>query len=126
VFQPGRIVVQLLRAPLISFSAALTAHVEAHYNDDAHKNLLCTPVPFPRNPAEYVRTVAVNMSNQLRWGQDAALRQWIRQCRLDAFGRLTSGVDQTDAEKQAVLARLKTQAQAAAANLPRLMAAGVS
>lgn len=126
VFQPGRIVVQLLRAPLISFSAALTAHVEAHYDDDAHKNLLCTPVPFPRNPAEYTRTVAVNMSNQLRWGQDAALRQWIRQCRLDAFGRLTSGVDKADAEKQAVLARLKTQAQAAAANLPRLMAAGVS
>jgi hypothetical protein len=83
-------------------------------------------VPFPRSPAEYPRTVAVNMSNQLRWGQDAALRQWIRQCRLDAFGRLTSGVDKADAEKQAILARLKTQAQAAAANLPRLMAAGVS
>lgn len=126
VFQPGRIVVQLLRAPLVSFSAALTAYVEAHYDDDAHKNLLCTPVPFPRNPAEYAHTIAVNMSNQLRWGQDAALRQWIRQCRLDAFGRLTSGVDKADAEKQAILARLKTHAQAAAANLPRLMAAGLS
>ena len=126
VFQPGRIVVQLLRAPLISFSAALTAYVEARYSDDAHKNLLCNPVPFPRNPAEYARTIAVNMSNQLQWGQDATLRQWIRQCRLDAFGRLTSGVDKADAEKQAILARLKTQAQAAAANLPRLLAAGLS
>lgn len=123
VFQGGRIVVQLLRAPLVAFSAALTAYVEAHFDDEAHKNRLCRPVPFPHTLADYARTVAVNMGNQLQWGQDAALRQWIRQCRLDAFGRLISGVDKADAEKQAILARLKTQSQAAAANLPRLLAA---
>ncbi len=122
VFQGNRIVVQLLRAPLVSFSAALTAYVEAHYDDDAHKNRLCAPVPFPHTTAGYVRTMAVNMSNQIQWGQDATLRQWIRDCRLDAFGRLTSGVDKADAEKQAILTRLKTQAQAAAANMPRLLA----
>ena len=123
VFQGRRIVVQLLRAPLISFSAALTAHVEARHGDDALKNRLCTPVPFPHTTADYVRTVAGNMANQLQWGQDPGLRQWIRECRLDAFGRLTHGVDKADAAKQAVLARLKAQAQAAAANLPRLLAA---
>jgi hypothetical protein len=123
VFQHGRIVVQLLRAPHVAFSAALTAYVEAHYGDESQKNRLCNPVPFPRTPAEYPRTMAVNMSNQLQWGQDAALRQWIRNCRLDAFGRLASGVDKADVEKQAVLARLKSQAQAAAVNLPRLLAA---
>jgi hypothetical protein len=123
VFQGGRIVVQLLRAPHVAFSAALTAYVEAHHDDESHKNRLCTPVPFPSSPAEYPRTMAGNMSNQLLWGQDATLRQWIRNCRLDAFGRLTSGVDKADAEKQAILARLKAQAQAAAANMPRLLAA---
>ncbi len=123
VFQGHRILVQLLRAPHVSFSAALTAHVEAQYDDEALKNRLCTPAPFPLTTADYVRTVAVNMSNQLQWGQDPALRQWIRQCRLDAFGRLTHGVDKADAGKQAVLARLKAQSQAAAANLPRLLAA---
>lgn len=126
VFQDGRIVVQLLRAPLITFSAALTAYVEAHYDDDAHKNRLCKPVPFPRTTADYARTMAVNMSNQFHWSQDAALRQWIRQCRLDAFGRLAGGVDKADAEKQALLARLKTQSQAAAANMPRLLAAAAA
>ncbi|MFY7855815.1 MAG: NAD(P)-binding protein [Rubrivivax sp.] len=123
VFRGGRIVVQLLRAPLVSFSAALTAHVEAHHDDEALKNRLCTPVPFPHRPAEYVHTMAVNMRNQLQWGQDPALRQWMRQCRLDAFARLTASVDKTDLPKMALLARLKTQAQAAAANLPRLLAA---
>jgi hypothetical protein len=122
VFQGGRIVVQLLRAPLVSFSAALTAWVEAHHADDAAKNALCQPVPFPHTPAGYVRTVAANMRNQALWGQDAALRQWIRECRLDAFGRLIGGVDKADAARQAVLARMKAQAQAAAANAPRLLA----
>jgi hypothetical protein len=126
VFQGGRIVVQLLRSPLVAFSAALTAYVEAHYEDEAHKNRLCNPVPFPHTTADYPRTMAANMSNQLQWGQDATLRQWIRQCRLDAFGRLVSGVDKADADKQALLARLKTQAQAAAANLPRLLAAAAA
>ena len=123
VFQGHRIVVQLLRAPLVTFSAALTAYVEAHYDDEAHKNRLCTPVPFPLVTADYVRTMAANMRNQFQWGQDAALRQWIRHCRLDAFGRLVGSVDKADAGKQALLARLKAQAQAAAMNLPRLIAA---
>lgn len=126
VFQGNRIVVQLLRSPHIAFNAALTAYVEAHHDDEAHKNRLCRPVPFPQTVAEYPRMMAGNMRNQFEWGQDAGLRQWIRNCRLDAFGRLVSGVDKADAEKQAVLARLKTQAQAAAANMPRLLAAAAS
>jgi hypothetical protein len=126
VFQGGRIVVQMLRAPLVAFSAALTAYVEAHHDDEAHKNRLCHPVPFPRVPADYARTMAVNMSNQFLWGQDAALRQWVRNCRLDAFGRLSGGADKADVEKQAMLARLKTQAQAATVNLPRLLAAAAA
>jgi hypothetical protein len=126
VFQGGRVVVQLLRAPLVAFSAALTAYVEAHHDDEAHKNRLCNPVPFPRTAAEYPRTMAVNMSNQFQWGQDAALRQWIRNCRLDAFGRLAGGADKADVEKQALLARLKVQAQAAAANMPLLLAAATA
>lgn len=122
VFQGQRIVVQLLRAPLIAFSAALTAHVEASCGDEAQKNRLCMPVPFPRTAAEYPRTIAANLGNAFTWGQDAALRPWIRDCRLDAFGRLTAGADKADAEKQAILARLKAQAQAAGANMPRLLA----
>lgn len=122
VFQPGRIVIQLLRAPLVAFSAALTACIEAHHGDDALKNRLCAPVPFPHVAADYPRTVAVAMANQLQWNQDEALRQWIRRCRLDAFGRLTASADKQDAEQQAILARLKASVPAAMARLPRLIA----
>lgn len=122
VFQGRRIVVQLLRAPLVTFSAALTAFIEARYDDDAHKNRLCGPVPFPRTAAGYPQAMVANMTNEFHWRQEPELRQWIRESRLDAFGKLTSGADKNDAEKQAILTRLKTQGQAAAANMPKLLA----
>jgi hypothetical protein len=63
------------------------------------------------------------MMNQFHWSQDKALRRWIRESRLDGFGKLIASVDKADAEKQAVVAQLKTSAMAAMANLTRLMAA---
>ena len=105
----------------MTFSAALSAYVEAHYEDDATKNRLCTPVPFPDSLAGYVSSTVGNMMNQFRWSQDAALRAWIRGSRLDGFGRLVAGVARDDVDRQAVLARLKQQAPAAMANAPRLL-----
>jgi len=122
VFQGRKIVPQLVRAPLVAFSAAMTAYVEAHYDDDVHKNRLCASVPFPHTLAAYPRTVMANMTNQFHWGQDKALREWIRASRLDGFGKLIASVDKQDTEKQAVIARVKEQAAAAMANLPKLMA----
>jgi NAD(P)-binding Rossmann-like domain len=124
VFQGDRIVPQVVRAPLLAFSAALTAYVEAHGGDDAQKNRLCAPVPFPHTPADYPATMLANMLNQLNWSQDKALRDWIRASRLDGFGKLMASADKNDAAKQATIARLKENAMAAAGNLQRLIAAG--
>ncbi len=121
IFQTGRILPQLVRAPLISISAAVCAYVEAHYPDDATKNALCTPVPFPTHVAGYVRSTQVNMLNQMRWSQDKTLRAWMRDSRLDGFGKLTASVDPSDAEKVALLAELRQQSMAAMANAPRLL-----
>ena len=112
----------MLRLPQPAFSAALTAWVEAHVADPKDQARLCTTVPFPHTLAEYPRAMVVSMSNQFQWGQDKELRSWIRNSRLDGFGKLMSGVDPQDAEKQAILARFKEQAVAAMKNLPRLMA----
>ena len=121
IFQPGKILPQLVRAPLISISAALCAYVEAHYPDDASKNALCTPVPFPSNIAGYVRSTQVNMLNQMRWSQDKTLRAWMRDSRLDGFGKLTTSVDAADTEKLSLLGELRQQAMAAMANAPQLL-----
>lgn len=121
VFQPGLLVVQLLRAPLVTLSASVCAYVEAHHADDAVKNELCAPVPFPRAPAGYIAAVLVGMANHLRWSQDKALRNWMRDNRLDGFGRLVSQVAPGDAAKQAILAELRQHMPAALANGQRLL-----
>lgn len=121
VFQGSRIALQLLRAPLVVQSAALTAFIEVHGSDDAHKNSLCTPVPFPKNLAGFARATQVSMMNQLAWSQDKALRQWMRESRLDGFGKMVAEVDKGDVDKLATLTRLRGNAMAAMANMPKLM-----
>jgi hypothetical protein len=125
IFQPNKIVLQLVRAPLPTFSAALIAYVEAHYPDDAGdvtKNKLCGNVPFPHTLADYPRTMMVNMMNQMQWGQDKTLRAWMRDSRLDGFAKLMTSVDPSDIEKMTILGNLKTQAMAAMGNMPKLLA----
>jgi hypothetical protein len=50
IFQDGRIVLQLVRVPQPTFSAAIIAYVEVHGGDDARKNRLCAPAPVPASP----------------------------------------------------------------------------
>jgi len=125
VFQEHRILIQLLRAPLVALSAALTAYVEVHCADEAQKNQLCTPVPFPKNLAGYARATQVSMMNQFRWSQDKVLRQWMRNSRLDGFGKMVAELDKTDTDRQAILATLRANSMAAISNMPNLMASTV-
>jgi Pyridine nucleotide-disulphide oxidoreductase len=122
IFQPNRIVPQLVRAPLISFSAAVCAYVEAHYEHDVVKNRLCTVVPFPRNVAGWIGSTMANMANQVRWGQDKALRQWMTNSRLDGFSKMTASIQEDDYQKIAILGELRTHGMAAMQNVKKLIA----
>ncbi|MBC7719362.1 MAG: NAD(P)-binding protein [Chitinophagaceae bacterium] len=122
IFQGDKLTLQLVRMPLATFSAALVAYVEAHHDDDAVKNKLCTPVPFPDGLSMYPRSTMVSMMNQLAWNQDKTLRTWIHHSRLDGFGKIIASVDPTDFEKMTILEKFKNNAKAAMANLPKLMA----
>ena len=122
IFQPNKIVLQMVRAPLPTFSAATIAYVEAHYPDDDVRNKLCADVPFPQTLAEYPCTMMVTMMNQMQWSHDKPLRNWMRDTRLDGFGKLMSNIDPSDAEKLAIMGNFRTQAMAAMANMPKLLA----
>ncbi len=122
MFQPDRIVPQLLRTPLISFSAAVCAYVEAHYEDDAIKNQLCTVVPFPRNIAGWIASTMGNMANQMRWSKEKALRNWMMQSRLDGFSKMTASVQEGDLQKVAIMQALREHGMAAMGNMKKLMA----
>ena len=123
IFQDGKIVLQLVRVPQPTFSAAIIAYVEAHGGDDARKNRLCAPAPFPHRLADYARSMLVSMTNGAQWQQDEAMRRWIRASRLDAFAKLLASADRDDAGKQALIARFREQAGKAFANLSKLTAA---
>lgn len=126
IFEGDKITPQLVRVPQPAFSAALIAHVELHYPDDATKNRLCATVPFPHDLPMYLRSNIANMMNQFQWMQDDGLSRWIRDSRLDGFGKVIAAVDRDDAEKMALLGELRANAMAAMGNLNRLAAeAGV-
>jgi hypothetical protein len=112
----------MVRLPQPAFSAALCAFIEAAYTDDAQKNALCTPTPLPDTLDEYLRATLVNLTNQLHWSQDKRVRRWIYESRLDGFGKVVASAPADDAEKQAVIARLKANAMRAAMNLQTLIA----
>jgi hypothetical protein len=124
IFDCNRITPQLVRAPQPAFSAALVAYVEAHYDDDAAKNALCRTVPFPETLAHYPMCNIVNMMNQFAWSQDKVLSRWIRNSRLDGFGKVIAAVKPDDAEKLELLTRLRSTAVAALMNLQKLAATG--
>jgi hypothetical protein len=121
VFQGDLIVPQMIRLPQPAFSAALTAYVEANYEDDTTKNGLCGSIPLPRTLDLYPRAVLGNMMNQLAWSQDPKLREWIRESRLDGFGKVIAAVDPTDMKKVAILKKFRSFSMPAAANLTKLI-----
>jgi hypothetical protein len=123
IFQDGHITPQLVRVPQPAFSAALVAFVEAHYDDDAQKNALCRTVPFPETLAHYVPCNIINMMNQFTWGQDKALSRWIRNSRLDGFGKVIAAVGPGDTEKVELLNKFRSNAMAAMVNLQKLAVA---
>jgi NAD(P)-binding Rossmann-like domain len=83
VFDGNRITLQSLRGCQQVFSAALTAHVEVSYHDDAKRNDLCAPVPHPNTDTDWLTTTMAEHRNQMRWLDDAELMEWLCAARLD-------------------------------------------
>jgi hypothetical protein len=123
MFQPGRIFPQLVRAPLVTFSAAVCAYLEVNYETDEQRNALCKPVPFPQSPAGWIAAMLVGLQNQMAWGQGKALRNWMRDSRLDGFGKLVASVSPDDVEKMTILNDMKQYTMAAVGNGQKLLQA---
>jgi len=120
VFGPDRITLQVVRAPAPTFSAALAAWVEVHVDEDARRNALCPPLIFPSDALDYPQAELANLRVQAVWASEPRLRQWIRDSRLDGFGKVVDGIAPDDAERMAVLRRLRDTMRPAVANLARL------
>jgi hypothetical protein len=122
VFQGNLITPQMVRSYQPVFSAAFIAHIEAAYEDEAEKNRLCGVVPLPNHDTDYLKYTSAFMMNQYNWGQNKEIRQWLRDNRLDGFSKMVSEVKPEDAEKVAILTRMRENAMPAMGKLQQFLA----
>ncbi|MGD9620269.1 MAG: NAD(P)-binding protein [Mycolicibacterium sp.] len=83
VFEGDRITLQSVRGCQQVFSSAFIAHVEARYPDDVARNDLCTPIPHPDAPSDWLRIMLSDNLAQIRWARDPELMEWLQSCRLN-------------------------------------------
>jgi len=88
VFQDGRIVLQQVRHLSPSFNAALIGFVEAHRDDDADKNRLCPPNPYPAGVADWPRMVSRTWRTERRWLSEPDVSRWVAESRLNLLQAL--------------------------------------
>jgi hypothetical protein len=122
VFAGDTITPQTVRPYQPVFSAAFIAHVDACYDDEETMNRICGVVPLPNNDADFLHFTLASMINQQTWSKDPGLRAWNYANRLDGFTRLVADVREDDAEKMAILARMRDHARPAMMKLQQLIA----
>jgi hypothetical protein len=122
VFQPDRIVAQMIRMPNPSLSAALIAWVEANVDGELAQNALTPGAPLPDLVEEFPRAELANLGVQACWSSNPALAKWVSECRLDGVARLIRDVSPDDTAKMAILKQLQPAVMAAATNLQKLSA----
>ena len=88
IFQDGRIVLQQVRHLSPSFNAALIGFVEAHRDDDADKNRLCPPNPYPAGTADWGRMVSRTWRTERRWLSEPDVSRWVAESRLNLLQAL--------------------------------------
>ncbi len=88
IFQPGRIVLQQVRQLSPCFNAALVGFTEAHRDDDADKNRLCPPNPYPSSIEDWPRMMSCTLITAERWLDEPDLSAWVAQSRLNLLRAL--------------------------------------
>ena len=121
IFQGDQIIPQTVRSYQPVFSAALIAHIELTKDTEKEKNALCAVVPLPNHDTDWIRLMIPFMMNQYNWSRDSEIREWLTHNRLDGFSGMVRGVSPDDAEKQAILARMKAASMPAMAKLTQLV-----
>jgi NAD(P)-binding Rossmann-like domain len=118
IFQPGRIVLQQVRHLSPSFNAALAGFVEAHRDDDADKNRLCQPNPYPSAIEDWPRMMSRTWRTEGRWLSEPDVSAWVAKSRLNLLRALPEHA--TDPSVQLAVKRYLTHISAAIERLKQL------
>jgi hypothetical protein len=120
VFDANNISLQAVRTCQPAFSAAVIAHVEATYPDDDTRNAFCGPVPYPREPTDWLRMMLAFNKNQLQWVSDPEMMAWVDAARLNVLHHVTAAVSERAREK--IISTLTSQLPAINDKLETLLA----
>jgi len=121
VFEDDLITLQAVYAPLVTYSAALIARIEAQFDDDATKNSLSTPVNLADTPYEWMGSTAQNMMNQNAWSQAPEMSGWVNQCRLNPAAAAIREDSLSEPENAAILDKIRKTAAPAVMNMYKLI-----
>jgi NAD(P)-binding Rossmann-like domain len=99
VFTDDHISLQAVRTCQPAFSAAVIGHVEATYADDETRNAFCGPVPYPREPTDWLRMMLAFNKNQLQWFSDPEMMAWVDASRLNVLHHVSAAVSDRAREK---------------------------
>ncbi len=88
IFQPGRIVLQMIRQLSPTFNAALVGFVEARGGEDTDRNRLCPPNPYPSSIGDWPGMTARTWAATARWRSDREVSAWIARSRLNLLAAL--------------------------------------
>jgi hypothetical protein len=103
IFEGNRITLQPVRTGLPPFNAALIAFVESAREDDAEKNRLCPPNPYPNAAVDWIATYAISHRAQMTWFEEPDLLAWMERSRLDVARGINAHL--SEPQTQAALAR---------------------
>jgi hypothetical protein len=119
-FDAGRITLQQIRTYQPAFNAALVKYVEATRHDDAEKNRLCPPSPYPDAAMDWISTTCIAQRSQATWLADTDLSAWMEAARLNAARGI--GDHLTDPRMKSALTSMFANAEPAVAKLETLQA----
>ena len=85
-----------------------------------HRNAFCGPVPYPREPTDWLRMMLAFNKNQLHWFTDPDMMAWVDTSRLNVLHHVTAAVSERAREK--IISMLTSQMPAINDKLETLLA----
>jgi hypothetical protein len=121
IFESDRITIQQVRTCQPTFNAALIAWVEARRDNDAERNRLCPPNPYPSASIDWLKGMVVQQRASAAWFEQPDLAAWLETARLNVARAITSYLKK-DPQMQSAVGRMMTNSEPAVANLGKLLA----
>ncbi len=122
LFRKDEIVLQPLHVPIVTFSAAVAAFLEANYDNDDIKNALAAPGPLTDTPATFPYSLMISMMNRSAWAQQPEIMAWLASSRLDNGGPVIAKLAAENSPRLAILEKFRAAAQE---HMPSLVKLGM-